>query len=84
MTEILDQLRAVLAFVSVERGERESLGGPPEYAGPVIAAEAALIDAIMTTTPQGGSPTANHVRTLFITSTMGPGIKLDIAQFRKG
>lgn len=44
----------------------------------------ALIDAIMTTTPQGGSPTSQHVKTLFITTTMGPGIKLDIAQFRKG
>ena len=44
----------------------------------------ALIDAIMTTTPQGGSPTAQHVKTLFISTTMGPGIKLDIAQFRKG
>lgn len=43
----------------------------------------ALIDAIMTTTPQGGSPTAGHVKTLFISTTMGPGIKLDIAQFRK-
>ncbi|MFA5143823.1 MAG: 50S ribosomal protein L1 [Candidatus Omnitrophota bacterium] len=45
---------------------------------------AALIDAIMTTTPQGGSPTSQHVKTLFISTTMGPGIKLDIAQFRKG
>ncbi len=44
----------------------------------------ALIDAIMTTTPQGGSPTAQHVKTLFISTTMGPGIKLDVAQFRKG
>ena len=44
----------------------------------------ALIDAIMTTTPQGGSPTSQHVTTLFISTTMGPGIKLDIAQFRKG
>ncbi len=44
----------------------------------------ALIDAIMTTTPQGGSPTGQHVKTLFISTTMGPGIKLDIAQFRKG
>ena len=44
----------------------------------------ALMDAIMTTTPQGGSPTAQHVKTLFISTTMGPGIKLDIAQFRKG
>ena len=44
----------------------------------------ALIDAIMTTTPQGGSPTSQHVKTLFISTTMGPGIKLDIAQFRKG
>ena len=44
----------------------------------------ALIDAIMTTTPQGGSPTAQHVKTLFISTTMGPGIRLDISQFRKG
>ena len=44
----------------------------------------ALIDAIMTTTPQGGSPTSQHVKTIFISTTMGPGIKLDIAQFRKG
>jgi large subunit ribosomal protein L1 len=44
----------------------------------------ALIEAIMTTTPQGGSPTGQHVRNIFISTTMGPGIKLDVAQFRKG
>jgi large subunit ribosomal protein L1 len=44
----------------------------------------ALIDAIMSTTPQGGSPTSQHVKTIFISTTMGPGIRLDIAQFRKG
>lgn len=44
----------------------------------------ALMEAIMTSTPQGGSPTGGHVKTLFISTTMGPGVKLDIAQFRKG
>jgi len=44
----------------------------------------ALIDTIMTTTPQGGSPTWQHVKTLFITTTMGPAVKIDLAQFRKG
>ena len=43
-----------------------------------------LIDAIMSSHAQGAGMTSQHVKTLFISTTMGPGIKLDIAQFRKG
>ncbi len=43
----------------------------------------ALIDAIMTTTPQGGSPTSQVVKTLYISTTMGPGIRLDMQQLLK-
>ncbi len=41
-----------------------------------------LIDAIMSSGPQGG-PKGQHVKTLYISTTMGPGIKLDLAEFRK-
>ncbi len=40
-----------------------------------------IIDAIMGSNPSGGR--GQHVKTLFISSTMGPGIKLDVAEFRK-
>jgi len=40
-----------------------------------------LIDAIMSSNPQG--PKGQHVKTLFLSTTMGPGIKLDLAEFRK-
>ena len=42
-----------------------------------------LIDTIMMTTPQGSSPVWQNVRSLFITTTMGPGIKLDLSEFKK-
>lgn len=40
-----------------------------------------LIDAIMSSNPQG--PKGQHVKSLFLTTTMGPGVKLDLAEFRK-
>jgi large subunit ribosomal protein L1 len=40
----------------------------------------ALIDAIMGSNPSG--PKGAHVKSLFISSTMGPGVKLDLAEFR--
>lgn len=39
-----------------------------------------LIDAIMSANPTG--PRGQHVKTLYISSTMGPGVKLDLAEFR--
>ncbi|MFA5255971.1 MAG: 50S ribosomal protein L1 [Candidatus Omnitrophota bacterium] len=39
-----------------------------------------LIDAIMNSNP--GGLKGHHVKSLYISSTMGPGIKLDIAEFR--
>lgn len=42
----------------------------------------ALISAIMSSSPQGG-PRGHHVKSLFISTTMGPGIRLDLSQFRK-
>jgi len=41
----------------------------------------ALIDAIMGSNPQG--PKGQHVKSLHLSSTMGPGVKLDLAEFRK-
>lgn len=40
-----------------------------------------LIDAVMSSNPQG--PKGQHVKTLFVSTTMGPGLKLDLAEFRK-
>lgn len=40
-----------------------------------------LIDAIMSTSP-GGIKGA-HVKSLYISTTMGPGVKLDLSEFRK-
>jgi len=39
-----------------------------------------LIDAIMSSNPQG--PKGQHVKSLFISTTMGPGIRLDLAEFK--
>ena len=39
-----------------------------------------LIDAIMSSNPQGAK--GMHVKTLFISTTMGPGLRLDLAEFR--
>jgi len=39
-----------------------------------------LIDAIMGSNPSGAK--GQHVKSLFISSTMGPGIKLDLNEFR--
>jgi large subunit ribosomal protein L1 len=40
-----------------------------------------LIDAIMGANPQG--PKGQHVKNLYISTTMGPGIRLDLSEFRK-
>jgi len=42
-----------------------------------------LIEAIISTTPQGGSPVWQNVKSLYISTTMGPGIKLDLSEFKK-
>jgi large subunit ribosomal protein L1 len=39
-----------------------------------------LIDAIMHSNPSG--PKGAHVKSLYISSTMGPGVRLDLAEFR--
>lgn len=39
-----------------------------------------IIDAIMISNPTG--PKGQHVKSLYISSTMGPGLKLDMAEFR--
>lgn len=41
-----------------------------------------LIDAILSSGPQGG-PRGQHVKSLYLSTTMGPGLKLDINEFRK-
>ena len=39
-----------------------------------------LIDAIMSSNPTG--PKGQHIKSLYMSSTMGPGIKLDLTEFR--
>lgn len=41
-----------------------------------------LIDAIMGAGPQGGLK-GQHVKSLYLSTTMGPGLKLDLNEFRK-
>jgi large subunit ribosomal protein L1 len=48
----------------------------------IIANATSLIDAVLTARAQGGAKGQN-VKTLFLSTTMGPGIKLDMAEFRK-
>jgi large subunit ribosomal protein L1 len=40
-----------------------------------------LIDAIMSTNPSGLK--GHHVKTMYISTTMGPGLKLDLSELRK-
>ncbi len=40
-----------------------------------------LIDAIMSSNPQG--PKGMHVKSLFLSTTMGPGLRLELSEFRK-
>ena len=40
-----------------------------------------LIDAVMSSNPHGTK--GQHVKSLYISTTMGPGLKLDMAEFRK-
>lgn len=42
----------------------------------------ALIDAIMGSNTQG--PKGQHVKSLYLSTTMGPGVRLDLANLRKG
>ncbi|MBI5143721.1 MAG: 50S ribosomal protein L1 [Candidatus Omnitrophica bacterium] len=41
----------------------------------------ALIDGVMSSNPQGIK--GAHVKSMYISTTMGPGVKLDLAEFRK-
>lgn len=41
----------------------------------------ALIEAIMGSNPSGGY--GQHIKSLYLSSTMGPGLKLDISEFKK-
>ena len=40
-----------------------------------------LIDAIMSSNPSG--PKGQHVKTMYLSTTMGPGLKLDLSELRK-
>lgn len=40
-----------------------------------------LMDAVLSTSAPG--PVAQYIKSVYISSTMGPGIKLDLAEFRK-
>ena len=48
----------------------------------LYANSVALIDAIMSSDTHG--PRGQHVKSLYLSTTMGPGLKLDLAEFRKG
>lgn len=47
----------------------------------LYANAAALIDAIMSS--HSGGIRGQHIKNIYISTTMGPGIKLDLAEFRK-
>lgn len=47
----------------------------------LYANASSLIDAVMSSNP--GGLKGQHIKTLYISTTMGPGIKLDLAEFRK-
>lgn len=47
----------------------------------LLANASMLIDAIMSSNPSG--PKGHHVKSLYISTTMGPGLRLDLAEFRK-
>ena len=42
-----------------------------------------LIDAVMNSNPQGAAVKGQHVKSMYISTTMGPGVKIDLAEFRK-
>ena len=43
-----------------------------------------LIDALMAANSQGAvGPRGQHVKTLFISTTMGPGVRLDLSEFKE-
>jgi large subunit ribosomal protein L1 len=55
--------------------------GKVSFAEDALYANAhALIDAIMGSNPSG--PKGAHVKSLFISSTMGPGVRLDTGEFK--
>jgi large subunit ribosomal protein L1 len=57
--------------------------GKMSFAEDALYANAtSLIDAIISAGPQGG-PRGQHIKSLYISTTMGPGVKLDLAEFRK-
>lgn len=47
----------------------------------LIANASALIEAIMASSPQ--AHVGQHIKSIFLTTTMGPGVRLDISEFRK-
>jgi len=47
----------------------------------LLANASMLIDAIMSSNPSG--PKGHHVKSMYISTTMGPGLRLDLAEFRK-
>lgn len=50
----------------------------------IYANASSIIDAIMNADSAGaGAPKGQHVKSLYISTTMGPGIRLDLAEFRK-
>jgi large subunit ribosomal protein L1 len=57
--------------------------GKLSFAEDAIRANAsALIDAVFGSNPQGG-PRGQHVKSMYISTTMGPGIRLDLTEFKK-
>lgn len=57
------------------------LGGVPFTDEALYANALSLIDAIMSSNT--GGLRGHHVKNLFLSTTMGPGIKLDLTEFRK-
>ena len=50
----------------------------------IYANASSIIDGIMNAdSAGGGTPKGQHIKSLYISTTMGPGIRLDLAEFRK-
>ncbi|MDD5496041.1 MAG: 50S ribosomal protein L1, partial [Candidatus Omnitrophica bacterium] len=56
--------------------------GKISFAEDALSANAmSIIDAIMNSNPSG--PKGQHIKTMYLSTTMGPGIRLSLSEFRK-
>jgi large subunit ribosomal protein L1 len=82
MAKAIKDLQAgKIEFKMDKQGGIHAPAGKLSFADEALAANCAtLIDAIMSSNPQG--PKGQHVKSLYVSTTMGPGVKLDLTPFR--